>query len=333
MQILENKELNNNTEVLDSQESPIDQEKCSSSFFNKIKKQISDVSSKIKEKYDSFMDYVLPVTTILKKRYLRYSVSFILLGFVVYFYILFEKYRFYEYAIIFVNSQISVNLLVPLALVFALIALFYLTWDDSFFRKYRSPGFYMILLTAIFYTLIYSGIDEHLFKLSIAEWLTKLTGSATAGLANLFGLDLLNSTWDESIGMTLLTFNSPNGIKSIGVDARCSGIHSLTIFLAIFLLMLFEARKRLKWNYKTAIVALIGIVGTYIVNLIRVLIIIVIFYFKDWSIAGPIHDYLGYAFLILWVPIFWLFILPIGEKKKPKKKDKIPKIENSEEDT
>ena len=216
---MENEELNHDAEVLDYPESPVDQEKDSSSFFNKIKKQINTGSSKIKEKYDSFMDYMSPVTTILKKRYLRYSVSFILIGFVIYFYILFEQYRSYEFAIIFVNSQISVNLLVPLALVFALIALFYLTWADSLFRKYRSPGLYMILLTAIFYTLIYSGIDEHLFKLSIAEWLTKLTGSATAGLANLFGLDLLNSTWDGSIGMTLLTFNSPSGTKSIGVDA------------------------------------------------------------------------------------------------------------------
>lgn len=319
-------------EVLDSPESKNEQKSKSDSFLHRLKEIIVTFSSKTKEKYSSFTNYISPAISILKKRILRYSVSFILIGFVIYFYILFERYRHYEYAIIFINSQISVNLLVPLALVFAFIALFYLTWDDSFFRKYRSPGLYMILLTAIFYTLIYSGIDEYLFKLSIAEWLTKLTGSATAGLANLFGLDVLSANWDESIGMTLLTFNSPNGTKSIGVDARCSGIHSLTIFLAIFLLMLFEARKRLKWNYRTALVALIGIVGTYIVNLIRVLIIVIIFYFKDWSIAGPIHDYLGYAFLILWVPIFWLFILPIGEKKKPKKQDESSSPEIPEEE-
>jgi exosortase/archaeosortase family protein len=331
--MLNKKELKDTPEVLDSTGSKKEQEDESDSFLHRIKEKTLAFSSKIKEKYDGFANYISPVTTILKKRILRYSVSFILIGFVIYFYVLFERYRQYEYATIFVNSQISVNLLVPLALVFAFIALFYLTWDDSFFRKYRSPGLYMVLLTAIFYTLIYSGIDEHLFKLSIAEWLTKITGSATAGLANLFGLNVLSANWNEGIGMTLLTFNSPNGIKSIGVDARCSGIHSLTIFLAIFLLMLFEARKRLKWNYRTALVALIGIVGTYIVNLIRVLIIIIIFYFKDWSIAGPIHDYLGYAFLILWVPIFWLFILPIGEKKKSKKQDEVSSPEIPEEET
>ena len=326
------KELEDTPEVLDSSGLKKEQNEESNSFLNQLKEKTITFSSKTKEKYDGFMNYISPVTTILRKRFLRYSLSFILIGFVIYFYILFERYRQYEYATIFINSQISVSLLVPLALVFAFIALFYLTWDDTFFRKYRSPGLYMVLLTAIFYTLIYSGVDEYLFKLSIAEWLTKLTGSATAGLADLFGLNVLSSNWDESIGMTLLTFNSPNGTKSIGVDARCSGIHSLTIFLAIFLLMLFEARKRLKWNYRTALVALIGIVGTYIVNLIRVLIIVVIFYFKDWSIAGPIHDYLGYAFLILWVPIFWLFILPIGEKKKPKKPDEAspPKITEKE---
>jgi len=329
---LNKKELEDTPEVLDSSGLKKEQNEESNSFLNQLKEKTITFSSKTKEKYDGFMNYISPVTTILRKRFLRYSLSFILIGFVIYFYILFERYRQYEYATIFINSQISVSLLVPLALVFAFIALFYLTWDDTFFRKYRSPGLYMVLLTAIFYTLIYSGVDEYLFKLSIAEWLTKLTGSATAGLADLFGLNVLSSNWDESIGMTLLTFNSPNGTKSIGVDARCSGIHSLTIFLAIFLLMLFEARKRLKWNYRTALVALIGIVGTYIVNLIRVLIIVVIFYFKDWSIAGPIHDYLGYAFLILWVPIFWLFILPIGEKKKPKKPDEAspPKITEKE---
>ncbi len=330
--MLNKKDLEDTPEVLDSTGSKKEQKNESDTFLHRVKEKTSTLKSKTKEKYDEFTNYISPVTTILKKRILRYSISFILIGFVVYFYILFERYRHFEYAIIFVNSQISVNLLVPLALVFALIALFYLTWDDSFFRKYRSPGLYMVLLTAIFYTLIYSGIDEHLFKLSVAEWLTKLTGSATAGLAKLFGLNVLSANWDEGIGMTLLTFNSPNGTKSIGVDARCSGIHSLTIFLAIFLLMLFEARKRLKWNYRTALVALIGIVGTYIVNLIRVLIIVVIFYFKDWSIAGPIHDYLGYAFLILWVPIFWLFILPIGEKKKPKKQDEASSPEITEEE-
>ncbi|MFW9851856.1 MAG: exosortase/archaeosortase family protein [Candidatus Thorarchaeota archaeon] len=326
------KELDDAPEVLDSTKLKKEQKEESDSFLHQLKEKTITFSSKTKEKYDEFINYISPVTTILRKRFLRYSVSFILIGFVIYFYILFEKYRQFEYATIFVNSQISVSLLVPLALVFAFIALFYLTWGDTFFRKYRSPGLYMILLTAIFYTLIYSGLDEYLFKLSIAEWLTKLTGSATAGLANLFGLNVLSANWDENIGMTLLTFNSPNGIKSIGVDARCSGIHSLTIFLAIFLLMLFEARKRLKWNYRTALVALIGIVGTYIVNLMRVLIIIVIFYFKDWSIAGPIHDYLGYAFLILWVPIFWLFILPIGEKKKPKKPDEASSPEITEKE-
>jgi len=123
--------------------------------------------------------------------------------------------------------------------------------------------------------------------------------------------------------------------------------------------MLFEARKRIKWSkYRTISdlkdlrnkngikgvfgkkgseallgvgvtfslnslrvfsILLAGMLGTYLVNILRVTIIFIINYYKGWNVAGPIHNYLGYAFLMIWIPIFWLFILPIFEKKKESK--------------
>ena len=70
----------------------------------------------------------------------------------------------------------NTNLLVPLGLVLAFIAVLYATWDDKLFQKYRKPGLYVVLLTTIFYVLIFTGIDTYLFELSIAKWLTRLTG-------------------------------------------------------------------------------------------------------------------------------------------------------------
>ncbi len=105
----------------------------------------------------------------------------------------------------------------------------------------------------------------------------------------------------------------------IGIDAACSGIHSLTIFIVVFFVMILEARKRLAWNYKIAIITLFGILGTYFVNLIRVSIILTIDYFKGWDVAGPIHNYLGYVFLMVWIPLFWFFVLSWGQKGKSKK--------------
>ncbi|MCG3215137.1 MAG: exosortase/archaeosortase family protein [Candidatus Heimdallarchaeota archaeon] len=292
----------------------VDSKQDSLSIIMKAKTKLSKFISGFKDHLKTLGDKMNPIFSPFKTRIFRYTFSLILLAFVVYFYIMFEGHRSEEMVrILFFDYP--TRLLVPIGIVFAFIASLLLTWNDQFFGKYRSPALYMIFLTAIFYTLIYSGVDEYLFRLSIAEWLTKITGVVTTALLRVFGLNIVDSVWNVNTGMTLLTFNGPDGLKSIAIDARCSGIHSLTIFFAIFLLMLFEARKRLKFDFKTAVVTLVGILGTYLINILRVIVIIFIFYFRDWSVAGPVHDYLGYVFLIMWVPIFWLFVLPKSEKK------------------
>ncbi len=97
-----------------------------------------------------------------------------------------------------------------------------------------------------------------------------------------------------------------NGIKGI-FDKQ--GSKTLLIFIGTFSL-----------NFLRVIsILLVGMIGTYLVNILRVTIIFVINYYNGWAVAGPIHNYLGYVFLMIWVPIFWLFILPIFEKKKKSK--------------
>ena len=347
------------------------------------------IDSSISQRFDFFHSNIIPF---LKNRITRYTISFIFVAIVVYFYILFEGNREDEFVRVFFfnlqNHRISQltqvrideiysffpsslalknfklvlhhDLLVPIALVFALVAVFYVTWDDALFRKFKSPGLYMILLTGIFYILIFSGLDVYLFQLTIAKWLTQATAVIVVALVKLFGMNIINTTWNADDVITTIQFEGPNGLSSIGIDARCSGIHSLTIFIAIFLLMLFEARTRLKWSkYRTFsdLMALlnkngidgifdkqgsktililsgtfslnflrvigilfVGMIGTYLVNILRVTIIFIINYYEGWGVAEPIHNYLGYVFLMIWVPIFWLFILPIFEKKKESKK-------------
>lgn len=298
------------------------------------------------------------IEPIIKNRIPRYIISLILIAIVVYFYIVFEGNRGEEIVRVFFFDMAS-YLLVPIALVLAFIAILYVSWDDKIFRRFRSPGLYMILLTGIFYILIFSGVDEYLFQNALAKWLTQATAVIIIALVKLFGMNIIDTTWSADDAITIIQFEGPNGLSSIGIDARCSGIHSLTIFIAIFLLMLFEARKRIKWSkYRTisdlkdlknknglkgafgkkgskallgvgvtfsfnflrvVSILLAGMIGTYLVNILRVTIIFVINYYNGWAVAGPIHNYLGYVFLMIWVPIFWLFILPIFEKKKESK--------------
>ncbi len=333
----------------------------SSEKFDQIINLEEQAEGDYPRKPNSFYSSIEPI---IKNRILRYTVSFILVAIVVYFYIVFEGNREDDVVKVFFFDMSS-YLLVPIALVFAFIAILYVSWDDKIFKRFRSPGLYMILLTGIFYILIFSGIDEYLFQFSLAKWLTQATAVIVIALVRLFGMNIVDTNWNADDVITIIQFEGPNGLSSIGIDARCSGIHSLTIFVTIFLLMLFEARKRLRWSkYRTfsdlrAIVnengiggifdkqgsrtlmifsgtfslnllrvigiLLVGMIGTYLVNILRVTIIFVINYFEGWGVAGPIHNYLGYLFLMIWVPIFWLFILPIFEKKK-KSKDSIDLI-------
>lgn len=296
---------------------------------NKTIIESDDSAKKVDIFYQNIKQSLNPIIHFAKKKIVRYTLSFLILTIVVYFYVLFESRGVSEQVHVFFFDM-SPDFLVPIGLVLALLALLYVSWDDEFFKKYRGAGFFLIVLTAIFYTFIYTGIDQYLFDLSIAKWLTRLTGIIVTSILKLFGMNITGTTWDSDRGITIVSFNGPSDASVIGIDAACSGIHSLTIFIVVFFVMILEARKRLAWNYKIAVITLFGILGTYFVNLVRVSIILTIDYFKGWAVAGPVHNYLGYVFLMVWIPLFWFFVLSWGQKGKSKKDLMEPIITDSD---
>ncbi|MHA1199496.1 MAG: exosortase/archaeosortase family protein [Candidatus Heimdallarchaeaceae archaeon] len=320
-----------------------------SRFVSKSKEEISSFSSKT---YSKFEPIILP----LKNKYVRYTLSAILFGLVVTLYVLYETFSEIE------NKALRASL-VPIGLVLATILVFYITWDDPFFRKYRTPGIYVVVLTTIFYIFIFTDISELLFSTTLARWMTRSTGFLTSSIVDAFGVNIHDVSWltfptYEKIewmnkttfflsspselqsysvlvdikGMSRIIFsNAPSGQGSLYVDAACSGIHSLTVFTAVFLLMLFESRKRHQWNALIIVVTLIGIIGTYIMNLIRIMIIISLYYYQGGAIADPVHNYLGYVILIIWLPIFWMYILPLADTKEVKQERKQRRAARKEE--
>lgn len=326
--------------------------------FLKKKEQSSDDvekgntadTPKIQPFLASFRNIFEKIVRFLRKKTIRYPISFLLAAFVIYLYVVFESNRnITPVKVLF--FFIPTTLIVPLGLILALIAVLYLSWDDAFFKKYRTPALYMIALTAIFYSLIFTGLSEYLFQTSLAKWLTKFTAILVVATLKLFGFDVVDAIWNEERVLTTITINSSEGVKAIGINAACSGIHSLTVFAAIFILMLFESRKRLHWpnknqklgaNVLTTLVIFsitaLGILGTYLLNLFRVGFILALYYDLNWTQLEPIHNYMGYVILILWLPVYWLFILPIAEKpelklerKERRKEKKLERVKKRQE--
>ena len=300
-------------------------------FFQGVRLRYSRFMQRTSSKLDPLAERFLPFTSVFKNRYLRYVVSSILVAFVVYFYVMYEISRGTETVKILFRDT-NTNHLVPLGLTLAFIAVLYVTWDDKFLKKYRKPGLYVVLLTTIFYVLIFTGIDTYLFDLSIARWLTRLTGLIVPNTLHFFGLNVTSIVWNEDRINTFVGLGEPSKTPGLLIDPRCSGIHSMTIFIFIFLLMLFEARKRIHWNHKAVGVTIIGILGTYLMNLLRITIVILTFYYGGTSLGESVHNILGYVLLVMWLPIFWLFILPLAEKGRTFRKKKAKEMEASKDD-
>ncbi|MCG3218218.1 MAG: exosortase/archaeosortase family protein [Candidatus Heimdallarchaeota archaeon] len=197
-------------------------------------------------------------------------------------------------------------LIPPIGLISFAIGIIVLMGKNSPFEAYRSSALFLLELTAIFYFFIYSGIDHFLFESPPGEWFTRLTSEIEYRILQLLNYDV-SYTWTTNIEPRgRFDLGSDSQLRIIFINGACSGIHSLSIFAAILSLMLFHDRKQIN-NKRLPIVLLVGLIGTYALNIIRVLGIIILAYYRGWGVAEPIHDYLGFTILIIWVPIFWYF--------------------------
>jgi exosortase/archaeosortase family protein len=98
---------------------------------------------------------------------------------------------------------------------------------------------------------------------------------------------------------------------SVGIALSCSGIYSFLIFISAFIAFVLTEFTCI--NRKVAILALAGIILTYLANLFRMTLIIIAGYLNG---IGPdtqpftllwTHKYAGEIIFIVWIAIFWWF--------------------------
>ncbi|MGZ4911723.1 MAG: archaeosortase/exosortase family protein [Halobacteriota archaeon] len=108
------------------------------------------------------------------------------------------------------------------------------------------------------------------------------------------------------------------------VDARCAGSDSLAIFFAIFGLMLIDRRPR-----SNALVGLLilGVVGTYFQNFVRLLLLFAAGYFYGSGALWTVHDYAGYILFPFWFLIFAVVYLRYAERPPTPSKKRITSTE------
>jgi len=87
------------------------------------------------------------------------------------------------------------------------------------------------------------------------------------------------------------------------IDADCTGIKGMLAYGSLAILMILDVKAPLK---RKALCTVIGLAGTLLVNLLRLLTIFLTCYFLGIDAALAVHTYLGYGLFIIWVFLFWI---------------------------
>ncbi|MGZ8889631.1 MAG: archaeosortase/exosortase family protein [Halobacteriota archaeon] len=81
------------------------------------------------------------------------------------------------------------------------------------------------------------------------------------------------------------------------VDSRCAGSDSLAIFLAIFGLMIIDRKPQ---NKLLIGLLIFGVIGTYLQNFVRLLLLFAAGYYYGADALWTVHDYASYVLFPVW---------------------------------
>jgi exosortase/archaeosortase family protein len=103
------------------------------------------------------------------------------------------------------------------------------------------------------------------------------------------------------------------------IDGPCTGVKGMLAYGSLAALLMFDVKAPLR---RKVIATSIGLLGTLLVNILRLALIFLAVYFLGIEIGLLIHTYLGHSLFIAWVLCFWSIALrwfhgcEVGVKEK-----------------
>lgn len=102
---------------------------------------------------------------------------------------------------------------------------------------------------------------------------------------------------------TTIMLSTSRGLLPVLFEAGCIGVYSLLIFSIIIVVTMAETsvgrRTKLLWS-------VIGLIGVFVLNIIRLLIVVVSMYFYGWDFGQRVHQVIGYVLFLSWIAVFLL---------------------------
>jgi len=168
-----------------------------------------------------------------------------------------------------------------------ILGLFLVFFEFSTLREAFAPIFLMVAASS---TSLVSKWLEHHFSWYMPHYLALL-------VAILNGLGIGATHYSN-----VIVLQTAEGPLSLGFAWSCLGVHSMLIFLIMLVVTLFEEsvdlRTKLLWGVA-------GVFGTFLVNVIRLVMIFLADFFYGASVGGTLHYFIGYVLFTLWLAIFF----------------------------
>ncbi len=145
-----------------------------------------------------------------------------------------------------------------------------------------------------------------------------LLARPTSGMLNLIGFESISRVTSERVlvGLYVPAQNPPRMVYTeVGIGLSCTGLYSVTTFISAFLAFLMVHFS--KFSFKLGIFMALGIFASWVANVIRMTLILVVRYHYGREAMLWTHHNAGIFIFMVWVALFWGLMfkyidIPIG---------------------
>lgn len=238
-----------------------------------------------------FVLFFFQIQEFIRKDKTKMNIIFLLVG-IMFFFIPIKKVGFLGNVVDLIFAEYFI-------LLFGTIVFLLGVFGVRFFHRFKTELLILLLITIPF--VLAPILIDHFW-----EYSSKIT---------MFGLKLFFELFQMDYVMRPETYNVVLESFSVFIGPPCAGIHSLLAFGVLFstLILLGQQKGHRFVGWKVAVSFLLGLLCVFIVNTLRVLLIILVgaYYDPDFAI-NLFHNNIGaillIAFFILYVKLSWKFI-------------------------
>ncbi len=154
------------------------------------------------------------------------------------------------------------------------------------------------------------------FPILMIRWLgepsARLTTNTVAAITRMVGLPV------TSEGIVLHCTSLTGDVISTAIVPGCVGYATIGVFIALFALMMLDIRLPLK---KAWYIFLIGLAGTWLQNIIRIVVAVTAGYYWGVGALEAMHYNIAYVIFPLWYALFaYIYLRQAGWRRASTKK-------------